>query len=546
MSLLRQHLTTMASVQEGYDDERFENPVPQNLHCAICLNVLKQPMQCLKNEHSFCKPCINRHLQVTQKCPVCIEPLTQQTLRPSRLAADLLSELKISCENSSRGCREFVKLEVLEVHVGNCDFNPVQCSNEGCELIVNRKDQLDHEMNECDFRLGECRICGERVSYWERNLHCYVTRNEMDEVKRSLKETKDETSSIKEMMMNMSRQLTRKMDDVMKQMGDLKCQVTAGKSDFPSTIKKLENEDRFPGLTASCLQANVSVRENIIIAGGYNQQSVEMFSWTTRQWTHLPPMTSVRVRSSSFVHEDQMFVCGGEWCEESIEVLNLKEPGAQWKKFTAKLPQRTYGHTTVVYENNLFIFGGKSGDKIVNDIYKVSLVPPYSSQLVCHLSEPRTWHGAQCFGDKVVIVGGTTAFGSSGFLDTVLLYDITNNCCQTLAPLPFAVCNMATVAWKDNIIIIGGWDKNNKTLNTVVVYNITNGKSTMLPPMKHERANCSAVITGNVIVVMAGKGERGGALNSVECFNIHTYTWEELPTMKEKRWWATAVVKSIS
>ena len=300
-------------------------------------------------------------------------------------------------------------------------------------------------------------------------------------------------------------------------------------------------------------ESSNTIKGNIIVAGGsggmFDQKSVklvEMFSWTTRQWTHLPPMTSLRVRSSSFVHEDQMFVCGGWRSEEdSIEVLNLKEQGAQWKKFTAKLPQWTFGHTTVVYENNLFIFGGVSGGKVVNDIYKVSLVPPYSSQLVCHMPEPRTWHGAQCFGDKVVIVGGTTTGSSSGSLDTVLLYDITNNCCQTLAPLPFAVCDMATVAWKDNIIIIGGCDKNDKKLNTVVVYNITNRKSTMLPAMKYERAGCSAVITGNVIVVMGGWNEEEHELNFVECFDFDLNLWVELVPMNEKRDGATAVVKYV-
>ena len=223
----------------------------------------------------------------------------------------------------------------------------------------------------------------------------------------------------------------------------------------------------------------------------------------------------------------------------------MKEQGAQWKNFTAKLPRRTYGHTSVVYENNLFIFGGKSGGEMVNDIYKVSLVPPYSSQLVCHMPEPRTWHGAQCFGDKVVIVGGTTTGSSSGSLDTVLLYDITNNCCQTLPPLPFDVCRMATVAWKDNIIIIGGEDKNYKILNTVVVYNVTNGKSTMLPAMKHERVSCSAVITGNVIVVMGGLNKEEKELKSVECIDFNLNLWVELPAMNEKRDEATAVVKYV-
>ena len=64
--------------------------------------------------------------------------------------------------------------------------------------------------------------------------------------------------------------------------------------------------------------------------------------------------------------------------------------------------------------------------------------------------------------------------------------------------------DMATVAWRDNIIIIGGQDKNGNVLNTVVSYNITNETSKMLPSMKHKRSACSAVVTGNVIVVMGG------------------------------------------
>ena len=119
----------MASYQEGYDDERFESPVPENFHCNICLNVLRKPMQCVRNEHSFCKPCITRHLQETsQSCPTCIEPLTLETLRPSRIVTDLLSQLRIRCDNSDKGCGESVRLEVLDVHVANCGFSAVPCS----------------------------------------------------------------------------------------------------------------------------------------------------------------------------------------------------------------------------------------------------------------------------------------------------------------------------------------------------------------------------------------------------------------------------------
>ena len=134
----------------------------------------------------------------------------------------------------------------------------------------------------------------------------------------------------------------------------------------------------------------------------------------------------------------------------------------------------------------------------------------------------------------------------SGSVDKVLLYDITRNCCRALAPLPFPVSYMATVAWRDNVVIIGGVDKEGNVLNTVVSYDITNEKSEMLPSMKHKRSYCTAVRTGNVIVVMGGSNEEEGYLNSVESFNLDNYSWQELPSMNEKRAGATAVVKSLS
>ena len=67
---------------------------------------------------------------------------------------------------------------------------------------------------------------------------------------------------------------------------------------------------------------------------------------------------------------------------------------------------------------------------------------------------------------------------------SVLMYDINKKECKQMAPLPFAVCTMATVPWGDNVIVIGGLDKDDKVLNTVVIYNVKTGKSHMLPEMK--------------------------------------------------------------
>ena len=99
--------------------------------------------------------------------------------------------------------------------------------------------------------------------------------------------------------------------------------------------------------------------------------------------------------------------------------------------------------------------------------------------------------------------------------------------------------------WRDNIIIIGGLDKNGNVLNTVVSYNVKEQKSKMLPSMKQKRRGCTAVVTDNVIIVMGGWDEKRNDLNSVECFNFYDYVWEDFPSMKEQRFGATAVVKYV-
>ena len=534
------------------EDKTVESDVPHNFRCAICFNVLKQPMQCPRNEHSFCRPCILRYLEEFQRCPSCMEPLTIQTLRPSRVITDLMSQLKIKCGNVSRGCPDIMKLENLEAHVLGCEFSPVKCSNEGCDVVIDRQYQADHENNECIFRQGKCEVCGEDVLYGKRKFHCYVTKTEMGEVR-------EEISSMKEMMTKMSSELTCKMGQMKDQMNavtqemggitveiaEMKCEIDKIKKEVQNKKQESQRPTRSLGPPVHCLEHNVNIRNDVIVAGGDVEKSVEMFCWSTRRWTYLSPMMSECYLSSSFVYGDQMFVCGGaRGGGNKVEILSLKEEDdGEWARFPATLPKNICGHTSIVYEDNLFIFGGERGDEVVNDIYKVGLVSVYSSQLVCDLPEPRSNHGSQRFGDKVAVVGGTTTGHSSDSLDSVVLYDITLNCCRTLAPLPFPVCEMATVALGDNIIIIGGLDKYDNVLNSVVSYNVKEQKSKMLPPMKQDRQGCTAVVTNNVIIVMGGHNRENGYLNSVECFNCSTYVWEDLPSMGEERWGATAVVK---
>ena len=80
---------------------------------------------------------------------------------------------------------------------------------------------------------------------------------------------------------------------------------------------------------------------------------------------------------------------------------------------------------------------------------------------------------------KFVVVGGfygdrrITDWGDFQQTDDVVLFNPATNELKKLAPLPYKVSRMATVPYKDNVIIIGGRGEGIRMLNNVLMYNIT-------------------------------------------------------------------------
>ena len=184
-------------------------------------------------------------------------------------------------------------------------------------------------------------------------------------------------------------------------------------------------------------------------------------------------------------------------------------------------------------------------DEYSDSITEISLVPPYLSKLLATMPQGRYLHGVAIFDDKVSIVGGRESGRSRSFLRSVIMYDITKNQFQELAPLPYPVHEMAAVKWGDDrLIVIGGADSNNQPLNKVLMYNIKTQKCHELPNMKYKRKGCVAAVVIDTVIVMGGGGrdETGEDLKSVEDFRFDRYSWEKLPPMHEARREATAVV----
>ena len=554
----------MASYDTGYEDERFQHPVGPSFHCCICTNVIKDPVMC-HNEHIFCRACITRHLMNSQTCPTCMQPLTVDTLRPApRTVTNLLSELKIRCEFFDRGCGKFIELGDLERHVADCGFAPAVCSNEGCQLKVNKQDLLHHETSVCELRRVQCHSCND-------------IRREMDTVKVNLVAMNEKLHRNEKKLEGIEGKMNEKLESIETNVKAVEANVVAKvklvqeqlnkqeesnrrfeadnvemKKSLNEITKQLEritqqtsHEVQAEQLKKGIAEADEMDREpKVVVAGGANPgdlNSAEMFNLSTGTWTPLQPMKEGHQGASSVVYNNQLLVIGGY--VNSMEKLSLNavhvDQSIPWENFPAELPEQLAGHCSVVYNGQLIVIGGYAG-AFFDSITEISLVPPYTSELLATMPQRRCYHGVAIFGDKIVIVGGND--GSSSASISVVMYDITKNECQELAPLPYPVSEMATVKWgDDNVMIMGGANNKKEKLNKVLMYNIKTQKSHMLPDMKYKRQGCVAAVVRDTVIVMGGKDEEGNFLKSVESFRFDSYSWEELPKMHETKNRATAV-----
>ena len=578
----------MASYIQGYDEERFVTTISRNFLCLICFNVLKDPVLCPRNQHCFCRGCITKHLENSRRCPTCADELTEETLtEPPRMVKDYLNELNIRCVYHDRGCEEIVQLQHLDQHEDSCGFTPAVCRNQDCGAILNKQDLIHHESELCEYRKLKCHWCGEmtktladmekkttrietnqangqkkmetnlvnldtKFTNLVKNMETYMKNTDttiknntaMIETRMANMETK--MANVETKMVNMKTDIEGKLEVVNTEVKGLKTALVEAFDQMKDVLIKME--DNIKENARKVRNAPSGDRENIIVAGAAGNDSVEMFNWRQRTWSPLQSTPKKRYGATSFVYNNQVVIAGG-WCDGTGYVDNMirmnvdpyPDLSIHWSDCPIKLPATLVYHSSVLYNDKLMVTGGYDEDGTSDKIHEVQVVPPYTVKTLSKMSEPRQRHSAEIFDDSLLILGGTKTGGCGNSLSSVVLYDIKNNVCKQLKPLPYEVSLMATVRWGDNVVIMGGRGKRGNILNTVVMYNVKTEQSHMLPSMRYKRGACAAVVVENNIVVLGGVDEEWRALKSVEIFNFERYTWQELPEMSQARYRHIAV-----
>ena len=559
--------------------------ISRNFLCLICFSVLKDPVLCPRNQHCFCRGCITKHLENSRRCPTCADELTEETLiQPQRMVKDYLDELNIRCVYRGRGCEEIVQLQHLDEHEDSCGFTPAVCGNQGCGAILNQRDLILHESELCEYRKLKCHSCEEttktladvekrtaRIETNQKNIQTKLVNLEknMETQMKNTDTTMKNTAIMETRLANVETGMANvqtRMANMETRMENVETKMIHTKTDLEGKLDAVNNEVK--GLRTALVEAfnemkDVLVkmdgkieenarkvsgpsgdRENIIVAGGAYEDSAEMFNWRQRTWSPLQSMPQPRWGATSFVYNNQVVIAGGS-CDDMIRMNVDPHPdlSTHWSDCPLKLPAKLRYHSTVLYQDKLMVTGGYDGNTrgTSDKIHEVQVVPPHTVKTLLQMPEPRQHHCTEIFDDSLLILGGRNPGRSPDNLNSVVLYDIKNNVCKQLTPLPYEVSQMATVRWGDNVVVIGGIDKHGNKLNTVVMYNVKTQKSHRLPSMRYKRCACTAVVVGNNIVVLGGVDEQR-SLQSVEIFNFERSTWQELPEMSQARSSHIAVV----
>ncbi|XP_046841753.1 E3 ubiquitin-protein ligase NRDP1-like [Xenia sp. Carnegie-2017] len=504
----------------GYDESRFKTAVDENFRCAICLNVVKDARMCKHNEHIFCRSCIKEHLRVNaQRCPQCQNNLTVATLLPARIINNMISKLEINCDYAIRGCKEFTNVEDLERHVQNCGFAPVLCSNERCGKEINKRDKIKHETELCEHRKIPSHDFAEIKEMFQQNLSTVTkemkeSRKEIKDVQQNLstvtKEMMESRKEIKDVQQNLST-VTKKMMESRKEIRNIQQNLSTVTKEMKEMkvmmfqiLGKMTKNEHVKTLPSSIEGMMNSGKEDILIAGGYpfgSFKSAEIFSWMEKNWFKIASMESGHKNASSFIYNDNLLVVGG-WGSKSMETLNIKQSPLTWSKFPTQLPYECWGHRTVVYKQKILSIGGNIVGQRKSDLIseiKITGTTSYVLEELCLMPEPRIWHEAVVVDDKVLIFGGLGK--GNKVLSSVLEFDPRTLTFKEMPPLPCPLFNMATVPWRDQVVLLGGYDRE-KTFNSVRMYDCNTGEITVLPSMLEKRSCCCAVITGDTIVVM--------------------------------------------
>jgi hypothetical protein len=194
--------------------------------------------------------------------------------------------------------------------------------------------------------------------------------------------------------------MERKIEAVNDEVRGLKTALIEGFDEMKDVLVKME--DNIEENTRKVRNTACGDKENIIVAGGARNDSVEIFNWRQRTWSPLQSMPKMRYAATSFVYNNHVTIAGG-YCsgfvDDMIRMNISPNPDLlmHWSECPVKLPAELACHNSVLYNDHLIVTGGHDGNAVSDCIREVQLVPPYTVKTLSRMPGPRREHSTQLF-----------------------------------------------------------------------------------------------------------------------------------------------------
>ena len=154
----------------GYDYKFVDEVLPKYI-CLICDKTLRDAQLTLCCGQHFCDSCVKQWLskkaQKTQKtCPYCRQTDFQSVLNKEKIRE--VNELRVYCTHKVKGCKWVGELGAIKQHLEEnkgCRYVNVECTNEFCYELMERRHLTKHLEQECIERMYICEYCGYKDTY---------------------------------------------------------------------------------------------------------------------------------------------------------------------------------------------------------------------------------------------------------------------------------------------------------------------------------------------------------------------------------------------
>jgi hypothetical protein len=235
----------------------------------------------------------------------------------------------------------------------------------------------------------------------------------------------------------------------------------------------------------------------------------------------------------------------------ATEVLQYLPVGGNMKRFTvlfffglfaygvvwttkAPLPQARAGAGCVVYNDTVYVIGGRGSSSVqyaTNYVYD-PITDNWSSK--SSMTYARAHIGCALVNGKIYAIGGWIGATATGIVEE---YDPIADSWTTKTPMPTPRYTYGMAVVNDKIYVIGGMDMNGNVFSVVEEYDPVGDSWTTKTPMPTQRFGPGCAVYNDSIYVFGGSTVIGGGLTTAnQCYDPVSDTWISKANMPTSRY----------